>query len=139
LIATIDRLLAALAATGSTMPLPAFVDAVTLLAACGGDSHLLDKMSRSFQANGPVYLDKVHAALQAGDGAALRESAHKLRGLVSAFSTQAAQVALVLEEMGAGSKLAEASEPFTNLAGMVRSLAAVAPHLSVEQLKHLRP
>jgi PAS domain S-box-containing protein len=139
LFATMDRLLAASPAGGPTpgasAPLPAFLDAATLLAACGGDPSLLEKMSQALQANASAYLDKVHDAIQRGDAAALREAAHKLRGLVSAFSTQAAESARLLEQLAADEQLPEAEVQFTKLADLVATLIPMLANVSVEQLK----
>ena len=57
---------------------------------------------------GPGALARVEGALRDRDAATLREVAHKLNGLVSAFSTPAGDLASSLEDLAAGSRLDEA-------------------------------
>jgi PAS domain S-box-containing protein len=111
------------------------LDAGTLLTACDADSELLAQMRAIFQSDAPGHLERVSAALAARDPAAVRESAHKLRGLLSAFSTTAAEAALQLEQSGADGQLEGADQLCDNLAGMVGDLSPLLANLSVEQLR----
>src|SRR5439155_19772514 len=58
-----------------------------LLAACGGDAGILAKICKAFRAGLPDPLTSVQDALRERDTARLREAAHKLGGMVAAFST----------------------------------------------------
>jgi hypothetical protein len=64
-----------------------------------------------------------------------RWSAHKLRGLVSAFSAAAAETALVLEQAGAAGQLDEAAGPYATLADMIGELGPLLAPLSVGELR----
>lgn len=59
------------------------IDPKVLLAACGGDEVILGKLSRLLQRQLPVELETANAMFQKGDLAALRESAHKLHGMIT--------------------------------------------------------
>jgi CheY-like chemotaxis protein len=84
------------------------LDAVTVLTACGDDAEALRGMCRAFGSYLPVRLTEVGDALRAQDAPRLREAAHKLCGLLSAFSTTAGDVALDLEGHAAQGRLEEA-------------------------------
>ena len=85
------------------------LDSSTLLAACGGDAELLNKMCRYFQAQAPDRLAEVSEALKDRNASRLREAAHKLGGMVSAFSAPAAGAAALLEQTAAEGDLEEAT------------------------------
>jgi PAS domain S-box-containing protein len=131
LLQAIERVTAATPAAG-----PALIDAPTLLAACGGDGELLATMRGSFDANAPPQLDRARQALEAGDPAALREAAHKLKGLLSAFSAPAGVAAELLEEAGAAGRLDGAAERYAELAGLVEALGPVVAGLTIDRLRH---
>jgi hypothetical protein len=65
----------------------------------------------------------------------VRESAHKLRGLVSAFSTAAADVAQRLEQMAAAGSLDGADELCADLGSVINELGPILANLSVEELQ----
>jgi signal transduction histidine kinase/DNA-binding response OmpR family regulator len=132
LFAAIDRLLAA-------RPAPDLLDPATLLRSCGGDPQLLYQMIELFATNVPAHLDALHAAIRDRDPAGLRESAHKLRGVVSAFSTAAAQTAQRLEEAGAAGQIDGAAEQCAKLADMVQHLRQLLADVSVERLQAREP
>jgi hypothetical protein len=137
LFAALER---ALAASPSEAPGPAatgdgLLDTETLLAACDADEALLSRMIAVFRDNAPAQMQRVAAALDERSGTALREAAHKLRGLLSPFSTAAAGVAAELEQAGAAGGLDGAAGACSALAGMVAELAASLPGLSVARLR----
>ena len=70
-----------------------------------------------------------------GNATELRGSAHKLRGLVSAFSTSAAETAMALEQAGAAGRLDGAAELHATLAGMIGELGPLLAELTVEELQ----
>ena len=84
------------------------IDPQVLLAACGADPAMLQKMCRSLQARVPEHLAAVREALHDHDALRLREAAHKFCGMLSAFSTVAGNQAADLEDLAARGLLQEA-------------------------------
>src|SRR5438128_818332 len=74
-------------------PGPGLLDPQVLLAACGGDAVILEKIGQAFQARLPDQLKAIQDALRDRDAPRLREAAHKLCGMIAAFSTVAGEVA----------------------------------------------
>src|SRR5262249_22220579 len=101
--AAIDR--AAGAGPPAERPGPGLLAPRLPLAACGGDDGVLEKICRTFRARLPDHLKAVGEALRAGDAPRLREAAHKLAGMVAAFSTAAGGVASDLEDHAARGQL----------------------------------
>jgi two-component system sensor histidine kinase/response regulator len=93
-----------------------------LLAASGGNPIILDAVRSGLRTRLPIELDAVESALAAGDALRLREAAHLLLGLVSAFSTLVAELASHLEDIAASGDLAGAPE-------LIERLRAIAPRL----------
>jgi PAS domain S-box-containing protein len=139
LFAAIERILAgrtsAEAPPESAPSTAALLDAATLLTACDAHPSLLEKMVAVFRADAPRHLERMGNALRVGNAAELRESAHKLRGLLLAFSPTAAEKALLLEEAGAAGQLDGAAETYRALTGMVAGLGPQLDRVSVEGLK----
>ncbi len=140
LVAAMARVLAGRPAIEPQPPLEAppasgLLDADTLLTTCDGDPVLLGQMIAVFQASAPGELDRVGAALRTGNTDEVREMAHKLCGLVAAFSPAAAAAAATLEQAGAGGQLEQAARVYKSLAGMVDELGTKLAELSVEELK----
>src|SRR4051794_6049405 len=98
------------------------LDADTLLAGCGGDAEWLRELCEEFHAYAPARLTAVSKALWDHDAAQLRELAHKLCGLLSAFSTVAGQVASDLEDRAADGRLDEGVPLVGRLELMVQEL-----------------
>ena len=96
-------------------PMPNLLDAPVLLAACGGDPALLDKMCRSLQARVPEYLAAVRDALHERNSPRLREAAHRFCGLLSEFSTVAGDLAGSLEDLAASGSLKMPAKRLINL------------------------
>ena len=111
------------------------VDPKTLLAACDDDPVLLGKLIRIFQNSMPSSLARVQKAVARQDATQLRESAHQLRGLLSTFSTEAAQAAALLEAMGAGGELGEAASTLETLADMIERLGPLLENLPIDELR----
>jgi CheY-like chemotaxis protein len=112
------------------------LDPRVLLAACGGDPGILQKICRAFVARLPEHLAAVRQALQEGDAPRLRESAHKLSGMLAAFSTVAGGVASDLEDHAARGQLDEAPVLMERLETMTQELMHQVDGLSVEALRH---
>ena len=97
-------------------------DAVLLLQEYG-DEKLVRDLARLLVATTPAQMDAVQSAVGAGDGAALRAAAHKLRGSIVAFGmAEAVETARKLEAMGAAGDLAGADGLSRELAADVQSL-----------------
>ena len=111
------------------------IDPAALLAACDGDGEGLRAMCRDFQAYAPAWLAEASDALQARDAHSLREAAHKLCGLLSAFSTAAGGVAADLEDQAARGQLDEERPLVVRLESMVQELIREVDNISYEGLR----
>jgi two-component system sensor histidine kinase/response regulator len=111
------------------------VDAATLLASCGENPQLLRKMIASFETHAMRQLEEVGQAISAGDAEALAERAHKLVGLVSAFSTVCAREVARLEEMGLNSDLAGAAEQYRIAREAMERLVPLLQGLEIDKLR----
>jgi HPt (histidine-containing phosphotransfer) domain-containing protein len=113
----------------------ASLDATTILAACGGDEALLQKMCHSFQSRLPDHVATLERALEAQDAARIRESAHKLCGMLATFSVEAGNLAAQLEECAAQSRLQECRTLVPQLALLSHDLVESVGGLSVAALQ----
>jgi two-component system sensor histidine kinase/response regulator len=107
----------------------------TLLAARDDDPMPLDKLIRIFLNSMPSSLARVQEAVARQDATQLRESAHQLRGLLSRFSTEAAQAAALLEARGAGGELGDAASGFETLAELIKRLGPLLEDLPIDELR----
>jgi CheY-like chemotaxis protein len=120
----------------SLVPHPSsLLDPPVLLAACGGDAAILEKIGQAFRAGLPDQLKAVQDALRDGDGPRLREAAHKLAGMVAAFSTAAGGVASELEDQATRGRLDEAPAMLRQLERMVPELMRLLDGLSLDALR----
>jgi CheY-like chemotaxis protein len=119
----------------SDRPGPGLLDPGVLLAACGGDAVILEKICQAFRARLPDHLTAVQDALRDRDTVRLREAAHKLLGMVAAFSTVAGGVASDLEDHAAQGQLEEARPLVERLETMAQELLQLAGGLSLETLR----
>jgi hypothetical protein len=111
------------------------LDPVALLIACGDEAEWLRGMCQDFQAYVPARLAEMGEALRDRDAPRLREAAHKLCPLLSAFSTAAGDVASDLEDHAAQGRLDEARPLVGQLEAMARELLGLAGGLSLEALR----
>ena len=118
--AAIDRVVGA--RPPADRPGPGLLDPRVLLAACGGDAVILEKICQAFRARLPDHLTAVQDALREQDAPRLREAAHKLCGMVAAFSTVAGGVASDLEDHAAQGQLEEARPLVGQLETMAQEL-----------------
>ena len=114
------------------------LDPAALLAACDGDAELLRKLCQHFQAFVPGRLAEASEALRDRNTLRLREAAHKLGGMVSSFSSTAAEAAALLGRLGGEGKIEEAVQTHSRLTEIVDWLISVLDTLSVEQLRRWR-
>jgi PAS domain S-box-containing protein len=116
-------------------PGPGLLDPRVLLATCGGDAAILDKLCHAFRACLPDHLKAVQDALRDRDALRLREAAHKLSGMVAAFSTVAGGVASDLEDYAAQGQLEEAGTLVGQLETMAEELMGLVVGLSLDALR----
>lgn len=103
---------------------PSLIDMGVLVAGCANDPTALAQMCQDFRASVPGRFADVAAAMHARNGGDLREAAHKLCGLLSAFSTAAGELASRLEDHAALQELDEAGELVNRLDTMIHQLTA---------------
>jgi two-component system, sensor histidine kinase and response regulator len=111
------------------------LDPQVLLAACGGDGVILEKICQAFRAHLPDHVTALQDALREGDAVRLREAAHKLGGMAAAFSTAAGGVASDLEDCAAQGQLKEARPLVGQLESMAQELMRVVDGLSINTLR----
>jgi CheY-like chemotaxis protein len=114
------------------------LDANVLLAACGNDPAILEKICHTLRARLPGHLAAVQEALRDQDSRRLREAAHKLAGMVAAFSTVAGRVASELEDYAAQDQLEPARPLVARLETMSQDLLRAVEGLSVGRLRRTR-
>jgi HPt (histidine-containing phosphotransfer) domain-containing protein len=83
----------------------------------------------------PDQLTAVQDALRDRDAPRLREAAHKLCGMVAAFSSTAGGVASELEDHAAQGRLEEARPLVGQLEAMAQELIRLAGELSLDALR----
>ena len=106
-----------------------------LLAACGGDAVILEKICQAFRAGLPDHLRGMQSALRDRDTRRLREAAHKLCGMVAAFSMAAGEAASDLEDRAEQGQLDEAPALVERLETMVQELMHLVDGLSLATLR----
>jgi two-component system, sensor histidine kinase and response regulator len=129
----IDRLVSARPPTDRQGP--GLLDPRVLLAACGGDAAILERICRAFRAGLPDQMAPLQDALRERDTGRLREAAHKLGGMVTAFSTVAGAVASDLEDYAAQGRLEQARPLVAQLETMARELVRQVEGLSLQTLR----
>ncbi|CAN5194903.1 hypothetical protein BH10PLA2_BH10PLA2_10090 [soil metagenome] len=118
-------------------PATALLDPPVLLAACGEDPVILASICETFRARLPDHLLTIEQALKLGKTDNLREAAHKLCGMIAAFSTRAAAVASELEDVAVQGELVEALPLVERLRGMVQALVQLSANLTFAELRRL--
>ena len=112
------------------------LDAKVLLSACGGDNDILRIISEGLRSSFPAQIATIRDALETRDALRLRESAHKLCGMLSAFSTAAGTVASELEDCAAREQLVQARPLVERIQSLGHELMQiVAKDLTVESLR----
>src|SRR5262249_1428636 len=104
------------------------------LAACGGDEETLASIVQSFQMHLPQQLSVIVQALRNQDALEMREAAHKLAGVVAAFSEVTAQAASNLEELAASSRVADFERAANHLQELCQKLQDELAHVSLSNL-----
>jgi hypothetical protein len=131
--AAMDRVVAARPSADHSVP--SVLDPQVLLAACGGDAAILSTICSAFRACLPEHLAAIQEALRDRDAPRLRKAAHKMCGVVGAFSTLAAALASDLEDQAASGRLEESLPLSEQLEEMARELLRQVDGLSIETLR----
>jgi two-component system sensor histidine kinase/response regulator len=131
--AAIDRFV--VARPRAEPPATVLLDARVLWDVCGGDVAVLDKIIRVFRARLPDHLAAAKDALRERNTLLLRDAAHKLCGMVAAFSTVAGRVASDLEDRAARGQLEEARPLVEQIQSMGEELMSLAAGLTIESLR----
>ena len=113
------------------------IDPATLLAGCGSDPVLLQKMIQSFQLLAPERLVAVRDAAQRQDCNELRHAAHNLRGLVSTFSGLIGMNVGILEHLDVDQQPDFACSQCAKVANQINALSVVLSGVSIEDLQWL--
>jgi CheY-like chemotaxis protein len=100
------------------------------LAGLGGDLELARKLVDIFLGQSSALMERVHAAIAAGDALELRRAAHALKGTISNFPAgTAGAVAARMERLGLDEDLAAALETLPILVREVDRLRTLLPAL----------
>jgi hypothetical protein len=110
-------------------------DPAVLMAACGGDSALLEDLCKDFREFAPVRLVEVNNALRAQDASGLSEATHKLCGLLGVFSTVAASAVSNLDDAVAVGDFQPAAALAERINDMVETLLVQTQKLSIDELR----
>ena len=105
------------------------LDARVLLAACGGDGLILSNLCKTFRAQLRNHLKSAQDAMRDWDAPRLREAAHKLCGMIGAFSSVAGAMASNLEDLAAEDQLEDARPLIAQLETMTHALTSLASDL----------
>jgi PAS domain S-box-containing protein len=139
LFAAIDRLLSSQGVPPLKRPEAGggtrLLDPVVLLAACGGEAEGLRQMCQGLRSYLPDRLAELGEALQTGDELRLRVAAHKLCGLLSAFSTVAGGLASDLEDQAAAGRLDKCRRLAEQVEATARDLVEQVDSVSIEALR----
>jgi signal transduction histidine kinase/DNA-binding response OmpR family regulator/HPt (histidine-containing phosphotransfer) domain-containing protein len=112
----------------------AIFDEASFVARCGGRRGLALQVARIFLSECPRHLDRLRAALSAGDSAALQAVAHTLKGAVGNLSGAAAHVAAKrLEELARNGRLADSSAALSDLSLELDKLRSALRQLLAEK------
>ena len=130
--AAIDRVVAR---TSVGRRAPGLVSARVVLAACGGDAVILQKITEALRQRLPVDLAAVEGAFRDRDALRLREAAHTLSGMAAAFSSLVGDVASDLEDVAARGQLDEAGALISRLRTLAPDLIEEVGALSLETLQ----
>jgi two-component system, sensor histidine kinase and response regulator len=133
LLAAIDRVVGL--RPHQELPRPDLVDPAVLLAACGSDPIMLQKMCRLLDARIPEYLAALREALKDQDATRLREAAHRFCGTLSAFSSVAGDLAADLEDVAADAQLDKAAPILAQLDRIAGELLERVDAISIEKLR----
>jgi CheY-like chemotaxis protein len=122
--------------SGAPVATARLIDPHVLLAACDEDPAILKSICDSFRAQMPGHLADVIQAARNGDVHSLRMAAHKLLGMVAAFSSRARDLVSEIEDLAAQGQFDEATALIDPLSGMMQGLERVLDNVTIEGLRH---
>src|SRR5262249_12344837 len=108
-----------------------------LLAACENDPVLLERLCQWFRERATEHISALARAGAASDIGQLRETAHKLSGMLATFSTPAGELASATEDRAAAGELAAALELAARVEAATAGLLRVTGGLKLERLRTL--
>ena len=108
-----------------------------VLTACENDPALLQKLCWWFRERAPEHVAALAAARDACDAGRLRDTAHKLAGMLAVFSTPTAELASATEDHAAAGELAAASDLAVRVETGTASLLEYIDGLTLERLHAL--
>ena len=111
------------------------LDPHAILAACGEDAAIFEKIRQVFRNAAPIHLEAIRSAAEAGDSSRLRDAAHKFAGMASAFSTIVGDAASALEDFAAQGRLDESRPLASRLETMAFELLGRVSRLSFDELR----
>jgi two-component system, sensor histidine kinase and response regulator len=110
-------------------------DPAVPLGVCGEEEELLRQLCEDFKTYAPQRLVAVTDALSARDATDLQEAAHKLSGLLSAFSSFGGDIAGELEDLAASGKLEETQPLVARLEVLVTNMLPEVDRLTLASLR----
>jgi CheY-like chemotaxis protein len=134
LLAAMSRLTRAIPAQSIVEPL---LTPSVLLSACEGDPLLLEKLCGSFHQRGLEHLAALAEARTATDLKRLREIAHKLCGMLAAFSTPAGELASAMEDRADAGELEAALDLAAQVESVTKELLRQTESLTLDRLRSL--
>ena len=118
---------------------PSLLDSRVLLAACGGDAEILERVASALRVHLPPELQKAAQRLAAADAPALRGVAHRIFGTVSAVSSVAGALASDLEDAAQLGQLDVAAPLFNELATLRVAVLGQLDCISIDDLRSKAP
>jgi HPt (histidine-containing phosphotransfer) domain-containing protein len=110
------------------------LDPAVLLTSCDGDAEVLVQVIAALRTQLPKELAAARACLVRGDASALRETAHRLQGMISTASPAIATVASELEDEAASNQLEPSAALLARLEAMITTLLANLAEISIDEL-----
>jgi two-component system sensor histidine kinase/response regulator len=111
------------------------INSATLLATCGSDPAILDRICETFRNTCSDKLNDLQDAMCSRDARRLREVAHKFHGMVAAFSTSAGEVASQLEDIAEIGNLDDCSPLAASLETLVKDLMIEVEGVTIDSLQ----
>jgi PAS domain S-box-containing protein len=108
-----------------------------ILTACEHDPVLLERLCHWFRERAADHLSALASARAASDISRLRETAHKLSGMLATFSTPAGELASATEDRAAAGELVAALELATRVEAVTAELIQATDGLSLDRLHTL--
>ncbi|HEY4178061.1 MAG TPA: response regulator [Kofleriaceae bacterium] len=121
--------------TSKEAPARSLLSPEVLLAAVGSSAAVLAVVRDGLTARLPAALASIAEALSDGDAVRLREGAHSVSGMLSAFSTETGSIASALEEAAAANDLDAARGFLTRLRTLAPELLRAASCATIETLR----